>query len=182
MKKQKLLKEFTKKDFLDFFAKVDRDLNKKLSITILGGASIVLLDFKDRATQDIDVAPPIDSLFLKAGNKNGIPIQSAGNLVSTVDFEHCEKPIVFKGKFLTVHSISPEELIKSKLERFQKQDPEDIYSIIQKTNYSYESFKDLVKEMRIDFVGAPIKLLMHARTVVEQIYPEKSEEFYKEVN
>lgn len=182
MKKQKLPKEFTKKDFLDFFEKVDLDLNKKLSITILGGASIVLLGFKDRATHDIDVAPPADPLLVKVGKKNGIPIQYVGGLVSTVDFVHCKKSLVFKGKLFTVHSISPEELIKSKLERFHKQDPEDIYSIIEKTNYSYESFKALVKEMRIDFVGAPIKLLMHARTVAEQIYPERSKEFYEEVN
>jgi len=181
LKKQGLPKAFTKRDFLDFFEKVDRELNKKLSITILGGASIVLLDFKDRATHDIDVAPPIDPLLLEAGNKNGIPIQYVGSLVSTVDFAHCEKAIVFEGKFLTVQSISPEELIKSKLERFQKQDPEDIYSIVEKTNYSYESFKALVKEMLIDFIGPRIKLLLHARMVVEHIYSERSEEFYEEV-
>jgi len=61
LKKQKLPREFSKKDFLDFFEIIDKDLilkKKHLSITILGGASIVLLDFKDRATHDIDVPYP----------------------------------------------------------------------------------------------------------------------------
>ncbi|EKD42557.1 MAG: hypothetical protein ACD_73C00107G0002 [uncultured bacterium] len=183
-----LPKQFTKKDFLNFFVSLDLELNKKnkkLELTILGGAALILLDLKDRATHDIDIAPHplgkvIEKILRDLEKKKGVPIQPV-TVTSTVDFKNCEKKEVYKGLALRVESISLEDLIKSKLERFQKQDPEDIYTIIEKINFSYESFKNLVKEMFGDFVGAPIRLAMQASTVVEQIYPDRVLEFQNEV-
>lgn len=75
--------------------------------------------------------------------------------------------------------ISKENLLKLKLERFRKQDPEDIYAIIGKANLSYENFKAIVKDMLPDFIGNPHELLLSAWLVVERMYPNQSLDFKK---
>ena len=61
-----------------------------------------------------------------------------------------------------MHSVTVEDLIKLKLERFYKQDPEDIYAILEKTALPYERFKDIVSDMLPDFIGNPRALLLSA--------------------
>lgn len=78
---------------------------------------------------------------------------------------------------LVVESITTEELIKLKLERFRKQDPEDIYAIIEKTSLSYEHYKAVVKEMLQYFVGNVRELILSALIVVEKMYADKKEDF-----
>lgn len=98
-------------------------------------------------------------------------------IVSTVDFPNAPKVILFEGRGLTVDSVTPQDLIKLKLERFRKQDPEDIYAIIQKTALSYEDYKALVKNMLPDFIGNGRELLLSAKLVVERMYPEQISDF-----
>lgn len=72
-----------------------------------------------------------------------------------------------------------EDSLKLKLERFRKQDPEDIYAIIEKTAFPYEKFKGLVKEMLPDFIGNPRELVLSAWIVVERMYPAQAADFEK---
>lgn len=73
--------------------------------------------------------------------------------------------------------FTAEELLKLKLERFRKQDPEDIYAIIEKAGISYDQFKSIAQEMLLFFIGNPRELLLSALIVVERMYPEKQDDF-----
>ena len=162
-------------DFLSLFSKIDTALKQegqKADVILLGGASVVLLGFRERATGDIDiVAGASAGLFCKTAEGIGIPTDVV-TVSSTVDFEEAPKTIVFQGKNLTVRSIKAEELIKLKLERFRKQDPEDIYAILEKSKISFDQFVSLVKQMLPDFVGNPKTVILSAQIVVEHLYPE----------
>lgn len=76
-----------------------------------------------------------------------------------------------------MHSVTVEDLIKLKLERFYKQDPEDIYAILETTALPYKRFKDIVSEMLTDYIGNPRTLLLSAMVVVETVYPRRKTDF-----
>ncbi|MFH0800124.1 MAG: hypothetical protein V2A66_08100 [Pseudomonadota bacterium] len=67
--------------------------------------------------------------------------------------------------------------MKLKLERFYKQDPEDIHAIIRHEVMSFERFNAIVKEMLPDYIGDVHQLIISAQIVVEQIWPDKIDEF-----
>ncbi|OGQ37791.1 MAG: hypothetical protein A2W61_02285 [Deltaproteobacteria bacterium RIFCSPLOWO2_01_44_7] len=181
--KQKI-KETHKKDIPELFQKIETGLakkNKKLEIIVLGGLAILLQDFRDRVTFDIDIAANKDAkTFATICYKLGIDVDII-TVASTVDIVHAETIKQYSGKFLTVNSIMPEDLIKLKLERFYKQDPEDIYAIIEKTNLSYENFKRLVQEMLPNFIGNPQILILSAQEVVERKYLQYIKDFQENV-
>lgn len=84
---------------------------------------------------------------------------------------------VFSGKNLTIDSVVPEDLLKLKLERFYKQDPEDIYAIIKHEAMSFEEFSSIVKDMLPDYIGNVRQLVISAQIVAEQIWPDRADEF-----
>jgi len=86
-----------------------------------------------------------------------------------------------KTKSKIVDSVTSEDLIKLKLERFRKQDPDDIYSIIDKTKLSYENFKNLVQEMLPYYIGNPRSVLLSASEIVERTYPSHLQDFKKQL-
>lgn len=181
--KKKYPKEWDKNTILEILQDLDDYLAKKgdkISVTALGGVVIVLQDFQPRSTNDLDIAPVRDApRLLKACDKLGIRAQIV-TLCSTVDFNEVETARVFAGKALTINGVGAEDLIRLKLERFQKHDPEDIYAIIQKENLPYERFKALVREGKDYFIGRTSEYLISAQLVVERMYPSMREEFSKQ--
>lgn len=171
-------------DLMDGFKKIDNVLLKrsqKLRVRILGGASMLLLGLRERTTVDIDIAATDDSVeFQKLCNKLNIPVDII-TIATTVDLNHCDMVGVFHGKMLTVDSVTPRDLIKLKLERFYKQDPEDIYAIIESKSISFDEFKNIVTDMIQDYIGNLRQIIISAQIVVELIYPDHVEEFKKGV-
>lgn len=177
--KEKLLK---KEDLMNFFREIDEKLPsdiQKLKVRILGGSSIILLGIRDRATCDIDVAVSRDSqVFQKICKKLGTQVDMV-TVASTVDLTNCESVEIFEGKKLIIESVTPRDLIKLKLERFWKQDPEDIYAIIKHEALPYEEFESLVAEAKSDYIGRERELLLSAKIVVEKMYQEHIDDFEK---
>lgn len=172
-------------DLLRIFSEVDarlRNDGRTLRITALGGVSLILLGIRERATWDIDVAASKDAVaFQKICAEYGIDVDLV-SVASTVDFVHAPTVRLFEGRALRVDSVTPEDLLKLKLERFRKQDPEDIYAIIEKLSLSYERYQSLVQEMLPDFIGNPRELLLSALIVAEQVYPGHRDDFEILVN
>lgn len=164
------------KDIDDYFA----EKGERVAVTAIGGIAIVLQDFQPRSTNDLDMAPVSDARrLLKACDRLGIKAQVV-TLVSTVDFNVIERVRLFSGKALTLYGVGAEDLIRLKLERFEKHDPEDIYAIIQKEKFPYERFTALVREGKDYFIGRVEEYLVSAQLVVERMYPEKFESFSRE--
>lgn len=176
------LKAYDKSDVLKVFEDVDQFLKKKsekLNIRILGGASILLLGVRERTTIDIDIAGTNDAIkFQKLCSKLGVVVDIV-TVVTTVDLQHCPTVSVYKGDALAVDSVTSEDLIKLKLERFYKQDPEDIYAVIGHEKISFEKFKSLVINMLPDYIGNKREVFISAQIVVEQIWPDRINEFSK---
>lgn len=169
-----------KSDLLKVFEKVDSHLKKKgkrLKVKVLGGASILLLGMRNRATADIDIAGTSDAAeFRKICANLDVEVDII-TVASTVDLNFCETVGVFAGEFLTVDSVTPTDLVKLKLERFYKQDPEDIYAIIRRENMPFEEFASLAADAVKDYIGNERELILSATIVVEQMWPERAGEF-----
>ncbi|MDO8493830.1 MAG: DUF6036 family nucleotidyltransferase [Deltaproteobacteria bacterium] len=176
------MKEMTKKEVLEIFDTIDQELGKtkkKIQITVLGGSAVILQDFRERSTRDIDIAPSANAeLFAKLCKKLDVPVDII-TISSTVDLAVAKTIPQFSGKYLSVHSVIAEDLIKLKLERFFKHDPEDIMAIIDKTTFPYLAFKKLFQEMLLDFIGNPTPLILSAQEIVERKYSENIHDFEK---
>jgi uncharacterized nucleotidyltransferase DUF6036 len=181
--KKKYPKEWDKNTIREILQDLDDYLaakGEKLTVTAIGGIAIVLQDFQLRSTNDLDLAPVSDAArLLKACVRLGINAQIV-TLCTTVDFNEIETTPVFTGVALTLNGVGAEDLIRLKLERFKKHDPEDIYAIIQKEQFPYERFAALVKEGKDYFIGRVEEYLVSAQLVVERMYPEKFAEFSRE--
>lgn len=161
------------RDLDDYFVKT----GETVEVTALGGIVIVLQDFQPRSTNDIDMAPISDApRLLEVCDELGITAQVV-TLASTVDFNSVEKRRLFAGKALTLYGVGAEDLIRLKLERFKKHDPEDIYAIIRKENLPYERFAAIVNEGKGWFIGRVDEYLVSTQLVVERMYPDKFEEY-----
>lgn len=184
MNPTKGFREMKKEDLLIALEQIDVALSKAhtpCEVTLVGGAAIVLQNFRERATHDLDIAATKDaSTFVACCQKVGLPVDVI-SMASTVDFQEAPKVTLSRGKALTVHAVTARDLVKLKLERFYKQDPEDIYAIIEKTSLAYEDFKSLVKEMTSYFVGDQRKLILSAGVVVETKFPTFAESFHREL-
>jgi hypothetical protein len=181
LKNKKKLKELHKKDLKDFFDSFEEKLqNEKQNLTYvnLGGAALVLLEVIPRSTTDIDIVRGDLDKLVSAGSEFGITIQKITQC-TTVDFDECSKLVVYSKGFLEVFSISLEDLLKSKIERYYKQDPKDIDEIISRLHLPYKDFKKLFGEMFLIYIGDGKRLTMNARTVVDRSYPADADDFYK---
>lgn len=178
MNKSAKLQAFTRQELLAFLQQLDNDLadqHKRLTVTLLGGAAIILLKIRERAT--IDITPhPDATTFQQMCAKRGIPVDII-TISSTVDLHYCPTITVFKGKALTIHTVTPLDLIKLKLERFRKQDPEDIEAILAHESVRYKQFRDIVADMRLDYIGNERELILSAQMVVERLFPEHITDF-----
>lgn len=167
----------TREELIVLLQQLDEKLTHPQKIIILGGASILLLGFRQRATRDIDVAPEGDAKkFQNLCDSLNIDVDII-TMSSTVDFQNVHRIPVFSGKNLMVESVTGADLIKLKLERFRKHDPEDIYAIIEKMKLPFENFFSLVREMIPDFIGDTKILVLSAQIVVERMYPGRETEF-----
>jgi hypothetical protein len=176
------IKELTKKELHHFFKWFDEELKEKkdyANYTILGGAALVLLEIIDRSTADIDIVVEKvnPDLINEAAEKFGIEIDRVTQC-TTVDFNDCPTEPIFIGDFLKIFSIQPRDFLKSKIERFEKQDPQDINALLKVLKLSYSEFKTLFSEMLQYFVGNEDRLKMKARTIVERNFSEDTKDFY----
>jgi len=178
--KKKYPKEWDKNTILEILQDLDgyfMEKGEKATVTAIGGIVIVLQDFQPRSTNDLDIAPVSDAdRLLKACKKLGISAEVV-TLCSTVDFNDIRTKPVFTGKALTLNGVGAEDLIRLKLERFRKHDPEDIYAIIEKEKFPFERFVELVREGKSYYIGRVDEYLVSARLVVERMFSERLGEF-----
>ncbi len=184
MKRRPALASITKSEATLLFQRIDTALtqkNQRAHIVLLGGLAIILQGFRERSTLDIDIAPTPDAaLFVSICRSLDIPVDVI-TIATTVDLLHASTVNQFTGRSLTVDAINPLDLIKLKLERFYKQDPEDISAIIDAIQLPYKQFVKMVSDMLIDFIGNPQGLVLSARDVVERKYPEHFEGFVRTI-
>lgn len=165
------LRELHKEDVCEAFAAIDASLREKTAIVILGAAALLMLDVVECGTIDIDVADVRDAArFRETALRLGFMVDIV-TVSSTVDFNSGEQPEVFHGEKLAVFSVNERDLIKLKLERFRKQDPQDIARILQKTKLPFAEFQEIACEALADYVGDRRTLALSILIAAEDHYP-----------
>lgn len=171
---QKINRPLTKKDLMDVFYQMDQELlrqqAKPIKALIVGGCAMIMLNLIERSTYDIDLAPVMDAMtFRELAHQFGF-IADIVTVSTTVDFNDFAPIQVFKGPCLMIEAVPPEFLMKMKLERFRKQDPQDIDAIIKKQQLDYQTYKSMVVEAAKDFVGNPRPFALSILQVAENHY------------
>lgn len=165
-----MLKILTREDLVATLVQLDGLLTQKTEVVLLGAGALLMLNIRQRATMDIDIANVKDAVhFLGAAKKLGVQVDIV-TVPTTVDFNHCPTRPVFEGQYLRVFSVTEGDLIKLKLERYRKQDPEDIDEIIRKTGFTYGAYRQIVSEALQNFVGNRKVFILSALLAGENHY------------
>jgi hypothetical protein len=132
------IKPNIKQDILFKLELLDKMLivaNESLELYILGGAGCIITDMVQRSTLDIDI---IDIGYKSVSGKYMNIIEP----LDILEFSHTTVPPGFKKRAFKIkgyrnldcYILAPEDIIVSKLCRYNKKDKEDIKNILLKTN------------------------------------------------
>lgn len=137
-----------KDQIVKYLSAIDHHLERDATLVVYGSAAFILLDEEERTSLDIDVAGPYSSVpyeaFCDAAEKAGLRVNPDYHNGE----EHIEwmsalrlclaRPdpkteiILWQGRFLVVKTVAPEDLVASKLIRYDDIDISDIrYLILQ---------------------------------------------------
>ena len=149
-----------KQRILDIFALIDNQLRSSASICLYGSGAFILLEQEGRTSLDLDIAAPYSKVdfadFSRAVEAAGLSI----NPEEGVDDDHIEwistvrlclaEPstteliVLCEGKKLNVFTVSPADLIASKLIRYDAIDQSDIHYLVFQMNLSFEAIEQAV--------------------------------------
>jgi hypothetical protein len=152
---------------LQKFTVIDENLNSSARLCLYGSGAFILLDEEDRTSLDLDIAGPYSKVdfsdFTNAAKAAGLEI----NPEETTDKDHIkwisvvrlcladpsitESMILWEGKKLTVFTVSPQDLIASKLIRYDEIDQSDINYLVFQMNISFESIAEAVTRLPESF-------------------------------
>ena len=152
---------------LQKFAIIDENLRSSARLCLYGSGAFILLDEEDRTSLDLDIAGPYSKVdfsdFENAAKEAGLEI----NPEETTDKDHIEwisvvrlcladpsiteSMILWEGEKLTIFTVSPQDLIASKLIRYDEIDQSDINYLVFQMNVSFESIAKAVTRLPDSF-------------------------------
>ena len=131
-----------KTQLLSYLERIDSSLSQKTELVVYGSAAFILLGEEDRTSVDVDVAAPYSQAdypdLQQAATQAGLPINpdapEPGEHIEWISsLRLCLSPpqpateiVLWRGRKLTVKTVSPDELIASKLIRYDDIDQSDI--------------------------------------------------------
>lgn len=127
---------------LRYLERIDQELRHETVLCVYGSAAFMLLGEEGRTSLDVDIAAPYSQAdftqLRQAAEKAGLPVnpeeQYAGDHLEWVGpVRLCLPPpqaqteqVLWRGKRLVVKTVSPAELIASKLIRYDELDRSDV--------------------------------------------------------
>jgi hypothetical protein len=154
----------TKTDILSYFQRLDNALTAPTVLHIYGSAAVMLLGADDRTSLDIDVAGLYSiadtARFAEASASAGLPVNPASD--STTEYvewvgplrlclpppsPESEPVILWRGANLTVQTSKVEDLVASKLIRYDETDQSDIQFLFKASRFTIESIAVVVKTL-----------------------------------
>jgi len=161
-----------KRELLDFFRDIDERFGKekpakKIALYIFGGAAVVIAYGSRRGTLDIDTYVEDRAIKGKllewAGQgselekKHGFYLHNANTEIMLIETPHWKERSVEilsgKLKHIQAMALGKEDLILSKLSRYNDRDREDIQFITEKYNIDPDRLLAYYKSARLYFVG-----------------------------
>lgn len=129
-------------ELVRYLEAIDQCLRRKTVLVVYGSAAFILLDEIGRASLDIDVAGPYSRVEMgdlkSAAEKAGLPVNPSED--ATCDHIEWIGParlclphphpmteiVLWRGRKLTLKTVSPAQLVASKLIRYDEIDQSDI--------------------------------------------------------
>ncbi|MCL1919455.1 MAG: hypothetical protein FWG50_00010 [Kiritimatiellaeota bacterium] len=153
-----------KTDILAYFSRLDKRLDTPSVLHIYGSAAVILLGADDRTSLDIDVAGPYstvnDAQFAEASAAAGLPVNPAPDVASNhLEWvgalrlclppppPEAESLVLWRGANLLVKTGKVEDLVASKLIRYDETDQADIQFLAKTSRFTFESVAASVKAL-----------------------------------
>ncbi|MBN1675909.1 MAG: hypothetical protein JXR37_33000 [Kiritimatiellae bacterium] len=156
-----------KAQLLDYLAKIDAALKTECALCVYGSGALILLDEPGRTSLDIDIAAPYSVAaypdFCRAADEAGLPV----NPEESENVEHVEwvsalrlclaKPeapgevVLWQGQRLTLKTVSPADLVASKLIRYDEIDQGDIRYLVAQANLEHAQVREAVERLPDSF-------------------------------
>ncbi|HMP72508.1 MAG TPA: DUF6036 family nucleotidyltransferase [Kiritimatiellia bacterium] len=148
------------------FAAIDAKLDSPATLVVYGASAFMLLGEEFRTSIDVDVAAPycsgdlasLRSAILEAGYPINPPSHIHRDHIEWVEMDRLslEPPdeqamLLWKGRHLSVKTVSPPALIASKLIRYDETDQSDIRSLCFRMNIHWEQVRDAVPRLPSTF-------------------------------
>lgn len=172
-------------------ALIDENLRSSATLCLYGSGAFILLDEEDRTSLDLDIAGPYSKVdfsdFCRAAEAAGLEV----NPHETTDADHIEwisvvrlclanpssteSVVLWEGRKLTVFTVSPPDLIASKLIRYDEIDQSDINYLIFQMNISYASIVQAVTRLPVSF-RTDVMLLDNLKNLEQDINLWRSSE------
>ncbi|MBI4586261.1 MAG: hypothetical protein HY717_19805 [Planctomycetes bacterium] len=161
-----------KKQLIGYLESIDRHLNKKTELCVFGSAAFILLDEVGRTSQDIDVAAPYSkadySDLRQAAEKSGLKLNpdatESGDHIEWIQAGRLCLPepssrtqlVLWQGAKLTVKTVSPAQLIASKLIRYDEIDQGDILFLFRLMKVKWSEIQEAIRELPVPFRYDPL--------------------------
>lgn len=163
-----------KSDLISYLEGIDRRLQHPATLYVYGSAACILLDEPDRASLDMDVAAPYchaDYADLRqAAQAAGLPLNPdehyAGDHIEWIAaLRLCLPPptpetevTLWQGAKLTIKTVPTDQLIASKLIRYDEIDQSDIRYLCYQSKVAFSEIEAAVKMLPHPFDHDPLVL------------------------
>ena len=156
-----------KQRILEIFASIDRHLQSVAKLCLYGSGAFILLDEEDRTSLDIDIAAPYSTVdysdLSRAVELSGLAINPETGTnedhiewISIVrlclaDPATTDSMVLWQGSKLTIFTVSPADLIASKLIRYDDIDKSDIHYLVFQMNIAFKAVVNAVSKLPAQF-------------------------------
>lgn len=164
-----------KAEIIAYLTRLDGEVSSPLLLYLYGSAVIILLDAPDRTSLDIDVAGPYSAgnraEFEQASQRAGLPVNPdpafPGNHVEWVGplrlclpppHENREGLVLWQGAKVTVCSGCVEDLVASKLVRYDATDRADVQYLFAQFSFEWSSVREATERLPHPFKTDPVVL------------------------
>jgi len=156
-----------KAQLLNYLAKIDAGLQGNAELVVYGSAAFILMGEEDRTSLDIDVAGPYSRAdfadFQRAAQHAGLPVNPqdvpAGDHVEWVSAlrlclpvpQSATEQVLWRGGKLLVKTVSPSELVASKLIRYDEIDQSDIQFVCAQQSLDWQHVAEATRRLPSPF-------------------------------
>lgn len=162
-----------KAEIIAYLIRLDRELSAPVVLYLYGSAVVILLDAPERTSLDVDVAGPYSSgnmaEIARASQRAGLPLNPdpsyQGNYLEWVGpLRLCLPPPqeggkgleLWRGENVTVRSSCVEDLVASKLIRYDETDRADVQYLYAQFNFDWPSVREAAGRLPHPFKIDPV--------------------------
>ncbi len=171
---RRIVRSVDKAKLVAYLEGIDRQLRHPATLCVYGSAAYILLDEPDRTSLDVDVAAPYSTAdyadFSRAAAAAGLPVNPdehyAGEHIEWIaGLRLCLPPpspetdiLLWQGNLLTLKTVAVEQLVASKLIRYDEIDQSDIRYLMAQRRIAYGRIETAVRLLPEPFDSDPVVL------------------------